>query len=390
MDRQLSGFALLLLLSTIVALITRRLRVPYSVGLVFAGGVLWFSHAPALIELSRDLLFLVLLPPLIFEAAFYIRWEDLRQDLAVVLTLATGGVALAAMVVAGGMQWLAGWPWISALAFGFLIAATDPVSVIAAFKEARVTGRLRLLVEAESLVNDGTAAVGFALVVAIAEGTAPGTGQVLLQLGYTLVGGIAAGLAVAAIALGLARRTQDHLIEIASTTVAAYGSFLLAQRFQCSGILATMTAGLVIGRFGARGTLTEKGRESAGDFWEYAAFVANSLIFILLGTRLAQQRLAVAGPAMLGIVLVLVGRAVAVYACCAAFHRSAHKVARGHQHILLWGGLRGALALALTLGLPEGLPERNEVAAVTYAVVAFSVFVQALTVVPFLRRLGYI
>ena len=391
MDRQLSGFALLLLLSTIVALITRRLRVPYSVGLVVAGGVLWFGHAPSLIMLSRDLLFLVLLPPLIFDAAFYIRWEDLRKDLPVVLTLATAGVVLAAFVVAAGMHWLAGWGWLGAFAFGFLIAATDPVSVIAAFKEARVVGRLRLLVEAESLVNDGTATVGFVLVIAMAQGTAPTTGQVLLQLAYTSVGGIVAGLAVAAIALCLARRTQDHLIEIASTTVAAYGSFLLAQRFQCSGILATMTAGLAIGHFGARGNITEKGRESAGDLWEYAAFVANSLIFILMGTRLAQEPLvSLAGTAILGIVLVCLGRAVAVYAGCAVFYRSASKVEAGYQHIMFWGGLRGALALALTLGLPEAVPHRNQVAAVTYAVVAFSVFAQTLTIPPFLRRLGYV
>ena len=391
MDRELGSFALLLLLSAIVALITRRLRIPYSVGLVIAGGILWFSHFLSVMALSRDLLFLVFLPPLIFEAAFYIRWTNLRTDLPIVLTLATAGVVLAGWVVAAGMHYLVAWPWISALAFGFLIAATDPVSVIAAFKEAGVRGRLRLLVESESLLNDGTAAVAFGLVVSVAQGIAPTPRFALLSLAETLVGGILAGSIVAAIALFLAGRTEDHLVEITATTVAAYGSFLLAERFRCSGILATMTAGLLLGHYGSLGTLTNKGREAVGAFWEYAAFAANSLIFLLIGSRLAQQTLApVAGAAIIAILLVCAGRAAAVYAGCAAWARSEHRVDWGHQHTLFWGGLRGALALALALSLPDAIPHRNEVVAVTYAVVTFSVFVQGLTMSPFLRRLGYI
>jgi len=391
MDRELGSFAVLLLLSAIVALITRRWRVPYSVGLVIAGGALWFSHALTVIPLSRELLFLVLLPPLIFEAAFYIRWADLREDLPVVLTLATVGVLLAAMIVAAGMHYLVGWAWTSASAFGFLIAATDPVSVIAAFKEAGVRGRLRLLVEAESLVNDGTAAVAFGLVVAVAQDVQATPQEALLSLASTLAGGILSGLIVAAIALFLAGKTTDRLVEITSTTVAAYGSFLLAEHFHCSGILATMTAGLLIGHYSSLGTMTEKGRESVGDFWEYAAFVANSLIFLLIGSRLAAQTLApVAWAAIIAILLVCLGRAVAVYAGCAVWVRSRYRVDVGYQHTLVWGGLRGALALALALGLPPAIAHRNEVVAVTYAVVAFSVFVQGLTLPPVLRKLGYI
>lgn len=391
MDRQLASFALLLLVSAIVALVTRRWRVPYSVGLVVAGGAFWFTHVLPVIPLSRDLLFLVLLPPLIFEAAFYIPWNSLRADLPVVLTLATAGVVLAGLMVAAGMHYVVGWAWTSAMAFGFLIAATDPVSVIAAFKEAGVRGRLRLLVEAESLVNDGTAAVAFGLVVAVAQGVAPNLRGALLSLAATLSGGILAGLLVAVIALFLARKTDDHLVEISSTTIAAYGSFLLAERFHCSGILATMTAGLLIGNYGSPGTISDKGRESVGAFWEYAAFVANSLIFLLIGSRLAAQTLApVAWPAMAAILLVCLGRAAAVYSGCGVWVRSTYKVDRGYQHTLVWGGLRGALALALALSLPDVIPRRNEVVAVTYAVVAFSVFVQGLTMSPFLKKLGYL
>jgi CPA1 family monovalent cation:H+ antiporter len=149
----------LLLIAGVVAILTRRLRVPYSVGLVFAGIILSLSPFFSDIPFTKDLIFNVFLPPLVFEAAIQIHWKDLRKQFFVILMLATVGVCLSAAVTALGMRYLVGWEWVSALLFGALIAATDPVSVIATFKEAGVHGRLRLLVEAESLFNDGTAAV---------------------------------------------------------------------------------------------------------------------------------------------------------------------------------------------------------------------------------------
>src|SRR5690242_20239493 len=152
---------LLLLVAAVVAMLTRRLRLPYSVGLVAAGmGLALLPLAPK-ISFTKDLIFDALLPPLLFEAAFYLSWNQLRRELPVILTLASVGVVLSGVVTAMGMHFAARWPWPSALVFGSLIAATDPVSVIATFREARVHGRLRLLIEAESLFNDGTAAVAF-------------------------------------------------------------------------------------------------------------------------------------------------------------------------------------------------------------------------------------
>src|SRR3990172_9571041 len=141
---------MLLVTAAVVAIVARRLRIPYMVGLVLAGIALSFLGSVPDITLTKDLLFTVFLPPLVFEAALYIRWGDLRRELAVVLTLATLGVLLSAGITAAGMHVFVDWPWQSAVLFGVLIAATDPISVIAAFKEAGVQGRLRLLVEAES------------------------------------------------------------------------------------------------------------------------------------------------------------------------------------------------------------------------------------------------
>ena len=148
------------------------MRLPYSVGLVAAGILLALAPINIGMPLSADSIFTVLLPPLIFEAALQIRWPPFRRELPVILMLAFVGVAVAAALVAVGMRILVGWGWIGAAMFGVLIAATDPVSVIAAFKEMKVEPRLSLLVEAESLLNDGAAAVGFTVLVAIAGGSA--------------------------------------------------------------------------------------------------------------------------------------------------------------------------------------------------------------------------
>lgn len=383
--------ALLLLIAAVVAMVTRRLRLPYSVGLVTAGILLALFPFTSKIALTKDLIYTALLPPLLFEAAFYIHWDQLRRDFSVVAVLATLGVILSACVTSAGMHFLAGWPWMSAMVFGVLIAATDPVSVIATFKEAKAKGRLLVLIDAESLFNDGTAAVAFSVVVAIAMGHEMGAVEVGLMLIKTIGGGVVCGAGVALAALALAGQTEDHLVEITFTTVAAYGSFLLAEHFGMSGVLAAITAGLVMANFTKFGTISDRGKEAVEAFWEYAAFVANSLVFLLIGMHEADRAFSAMWlPAAVAIALVTLGRAVAVYPCCFLFSHSALRVSAKHQHVLFWGGLRGALALALALGLPPEIPQREEIITISFAVVAFSVFVQGLTMAPFLRKLGEI
>ena len=170
MTYDLSQLGFLLFVSALVAMLTRRLRMPYTVGLVLAGMALNFLHIYTKWHLSKDLIFSVFLPPLVFEAALFINWRDLKKDLPVVALLATMGVLLAAAVTAIGMHYALHWEWGSAIVFGVLISATDPVSVIATFNEAGVRGRLRLLIEAESLMNDGTAAVAFVAALGILAG----------------------------------------------------------------------------------------------------------------------------------------------------------------------------------------------------------------------------
>lgn len=391
MTPDLSQLGLLLFVSALVAILSRRLHLPYTVGLVLAGMGLSLMQVRLQLHLSKDLIFTVFLPPLVFEAALCIRWREFKSDLPVVAVLASLGVVLAAAVTAGGMHYILDWTWGSSIVFGVLIAATDPVSVIATFKEAGVQGRLRLLIESESLLNDGTAAVGFVAVLSVLAGAHYNIASISGVMLFTIGGGVLIGAAVGFISMYLAGRTSDYLVELIFTALAAYGSFFVAEHFGCSGVLAALTAGLVVGNYRPRGSSSESGQHALETFWEFIAFVANSLIFILIGAQEAQQHFrGIWLPVLVAIALVTLGRAVAIYPLCALFSRSRLKVDRRHQHILFWGGLRGALALALALALPDDLPQRDAIVSISFAVVAFSVFAQGLTITPLLRSLGQI
>ena len=385
----IEAIEVILLIGAVVAIIARRFKFPYTVGLVAAGILLSFIPLGISIAFSKDLLFKVLLPPLIFEAALYIHWRELKKDLVPVITFATIGVLLSAGITAAFMHLVLGWQWTMAALFGVLIAATDPVSVIATFKEAKVEGSLRLLVEAESLFNDSTAAVAFVIALTFAMGQTMSAETIAGTLVLSIVGGIGSGLLVGWVCLFIAGRTRDHLVELALTTIAAFGSFWLAEHFHWSGVLATMTAGLLVGNTKALGFVTEKGEESIESFWEFAAFVVNSIVFIILGVNEAYQDLGRSAAAIgVAIIAVIIARAVAIYPLSLLFMRSRWKIESAHQHIMFWGGLRGALALALALGIPESVPYRQEILTVTFGVVAFSVFAQGLTMTPLLSKLG--
>ena len=390
-DLDFALLGLLLFVSSLVAMITRRLNLPYSVGLVTAGIALALLPLGLELRLTPELVFSVLLPPLIFEAAIQIPWRPFRRELPVLLLLVTVGVLLAAAIVAAGMHYIIGWSWLGALFFGVLVAATDPVSVIALFKSVRVDHRLNLLVEAESLLNDGVAAVAFAGLVGIAGGEAATPAAVGGDMLFIVGGGLLAGAIVALPLLAIAGRTTDHLVELTLTTLAAWGSFLLAEHFHFSGVLAALTAGMLVGNIGWMGSISDAGRGHVLAYWEYVAFLANSIIFLLIGAREAQMPLMVViESACVGVGLSLLGRAAAVYPVAALFRRGRLAVPSRYQHVLWWGGLRGALALALALALPANIAERGEIITVTFAVVAFSIFVQGLTMEPLMRRLSLV
>jgi CPA1 family monovalent cation:H+ antiporter len=396
MDESLRQIVSVLAVAMIVALAARRVKLPYTVGLVIVGVVLALSKADFGLPLTRDFIFDLILPPLLFEAAITLSWPELRRDILPILVLSTFGTIMSAGVVAWAMAWLLGWPMSSALVFGALIAATDPVAIIAMFKDNKVKGRLRLLVESESLFNDGAAAVLF--VMALAWSQSPENTQTSIGMIGAMVlivaGGIAIGALCGGAALIVAWRTSEHLIEAALTMVAAYGSFLVAEYFHVSGVLATVTAGLMMANFRllrGKSFLSPRGQEFILGFWDFAAFLANSVVFLLIGVAVAAMPFRSYGAVLLtAVVVVLLGRGLTIYPLSLLFLRSRWTISLREQHILWWGGLRGALALALALSMPPILPLRDEIVVVTFGVVAFSIVVQGLTMPLLLRRLGFL
>jgi len=379
----------LLLVACLIAMLTRRLGLPYIVGLVAAGFLIALLPESPNLPLSRELIFNVLLPPLVFEAALQLDWRRFRDELPLTLTLAFAGVAVATLVVAAGMHWLVGWSWIGAALFGALIAATDPVSVIAAFREMGCLPRVSMVVESESLLNDGVAAVAFAVLSAVAAGASPTAANIAPAFLWTLGGGIVIGVAVSAAILLIVGRTDDPLVEITLTTIAAYASFLIAERFYASGIISALAAGLMTGSIGPARVFSTHGRDRVRWAWEFFAFLANSIVFILIGMNVASQPIHRLGSAaaVAAILLVLAGRALSIYPLSALFIASRWRLRPAFQHTLFWGGLRGALALALALAVPVQVPERDAIILTAFVVVAFSILVQGLTMPWLINRL---
>jgi CPA1 family monovalent cation:H+ antiporter len=245
-----------------------------------------------------------------------------------------------------------------------------------------------MVVESESLLNDGVAAVAFALLSAIAAGASTGA-SIIPPFAWTLGGGIVIGLAVSSVTLVVVGRTDDPLVEITLTTIAAYSSFLLAERLHASGIIGALAAGLLIGNLGWSRFLSDPGRDRVHWAWEYFAFLANSLVFILIGMNVASQPSGEIGwAAVIATILVLAGRGLSVYPLAALFSASRWRLPANYQHTLFWGGLRGALALALALAVPPIVPERGAIIVTAFLVVAFSIVVQGLTMPFLIRRFG--
>lgn len=376
----LAAIGILLLVACLIAMLSRKLGLPYIVGLVVAGFVISLLPNGPDLPLSRDLIFYVLLPPLVFEGALQLDWKSFKGELPLTLTLAFVGVSMAAGIVTLGMHYLVGWSWIGAALFGVLIAATDPVSVIAAFRQIRVPQRLSMVVESESLLNDGVAAVGFAVLSAVATGASPDAVSIVPAFLWALGGGVVIGFIASEAMLLIVGRTDDPLVEITLTSIAAYGSFLVAEHFHASGIISALTAGLVIRNIGA-GVLSQAGVERVHAAWDYFAFLANTFVFMLIGMNAANQPLRALGSdaAFIAIALMLAGRGLSLYPLSALFHRSRWCLPAPYQHVLFWGGLRGALALALALAVPRAVPERGAIIATAFLVVAFSLLVQGLT-----------
>ena len=380
----------LLLIASLVAIAVQRFRIPYSVALVVVG-LLITLQSPLQIELTPELILALFVPPLVFEAAFHLNFRDLQRSLPAILLLAVPGVIITTLIVGGILKFGTQLNFPVALVFGALIAATDPVAVVALFRTLGVPKRLAVLIEGESLFNDGTAIVLFnlMLVVAITGHFTP-----LESLGNFLrvsIGGLAVGLVLGWLVSLLIARVDDFLIETTLTTVLAFGSYLIAEQLHFSGVLAVVAAGLVNGNLGSQG-MSPTTRIVLFNFWEYFAFLANSLVFLLIGLQVnIPDLVAHWQPVLWAILAVLIARVVVVYGLSWISRRAIEPIPLNWQHVLNWGGLRGAICLALALSLPASLgSDRDLLQVMAFGVVLFTLLLQSTTMKPLVRWLKII
>ena len=377
----------LLLIVSLVAMAVRRFRVPYTVALVVAGLLITFQSA-AQVNLTPELILALFVPPLVFEAAFHLNFSDLRRNLPAIMLLAVPGVILTTLIVGGILSLALPLGITAALVFGALIAATDPLAVVSLFRKLGVPKRLAVLVEGESLFNDGTAIVVFNLMLATAlTGHFDLIGS-LLDFIRVAIGGILVGLALGWVIARLIERVDDYLIETTLTTVLAFGAYLAAERLHVSGVLAVVAAGLINGNIGPRG-MSPTTRIVLFNFWEYVAFLANSLVFLMIGLKVNIPALVQSWQSIMwAIFAVFVARMVVVYGLSYISNRVAEPISASWQHVLSWGGLRGAICLALVLSLPASFGTQAELLQVmTFGVVLFTLLVQGTTMSPLIRRL---
>ena len=387
--------------TVVVAIGAARSGVPASVGLVLVGLAVSIVGPGVGLPVAPGLLLAIVLPGLVFEAAFRTDLAVLRPSAIPVLVLAIPGVVIVAAVVALVLTLTTGLSPTEGFLVGAMVAATDPAAVLSTFRHATVPPRLATMVEMESLVNDGTGIVLFALALELLGGRAS-LGDALVSFVVRVAGAAVLGLAVGWVAARIVRRVDDHLAELTITAVLAYGTYLTAEAAGLSGVIATLVAA---GTFGAlaRNGLTPRAIEAIDVVWEFAAFLLTAGVFLLVGVSIHPGVLGQAAGAIgWGIVAILLARAAVVYGLigggsailgriAVARRRSpapAEAIPRAWLHVLFWAGLRGAVSVALALSLPAGLANRDVIQGVTFGIVLFTLIVQGSSAGWVVRRSG--
>jgi CPA1 family monovalent cation:H+ antiporter len=386
-------FVGLVTVAGLVGVVGHRLAIPYTVALVVLG-LIAGSLLQIDLQVSPDIVLLVLLPGLVFEAALRIDVDDFRRTFGGVVLLAAPGVLVSAAIVAGVLFVATGLPVQLGFVVGAMVAATDPVAVVSTFKQLGSPRRLATLIESESLFNDGTALVVFTVAVQAVLGPVTAL-DVVVSVVTIIVVSTVIGLAAGWVASRLIAAVDDHLVELTLSVAAAYGTYLVADLLNQSGIIATVVAGLLIGNHARRVGMNERSLEALDTVWEFAAFLLTAVVFLLIGLAISFGDVVAALPWIAwGVVAILVGRAIVVYVLLGGASRLI--LGKGHRHglpvawlhVLFWAGLRGAVAIAMALSLPVDFPQRELFQEITFGIVLFTLLVQGTTVEWLVERVG--
>ena len=386
----------LLAAAVALGLVARRVGLQLTVVLVVVGFLAGWAgeplgfEAPLRGERFEQVVVYLFLPVLVFEAALGLSVRAFFRNLGPILLLAVVALLVSTVLVGGALTLALGIPVAAALLFGALISATDPVAVVAVFRELGVSERLLTIVEGESLFNDGVAIVLFGILLEAALGSKVSIGSGVADFVLVFFGGAAVGVALAMVA-ALLLPWIDRLLATGLSVGLAYGSFVVAEHvLGLSGVLAAVAAGLTLAGF-APSRASAEARLSLTEFWEGLGFVANALLFLLIGLAIEPGLLAEqAGAIALAVAVVLIARALAVVPLVSALDRfgKVGRVGRRNEAVLIWGGLRGGVALALALALPESLEQRDQFVAMTGGVVLATLLLNATTIAWLIHRLG--
>ena len=348
------------------------------------------------IGIRPDIVFYILLPVLIFESAQNIKFQKLREVSIEIMLFATVGMLTTAALVAVLLAWILKAPIIDMLLFGIIIAATDPVAVLAIFKRYTLPEKLKLMIEGESLLNDGTVLILYSILVALVIDNSPfAFGKSILQIMWAFGGamllGAFAGLVTARI-LQAWHESSDNFISPCITIITALMTFLFAEYIMgTSGVIAVMTAAMTFTNCQFKGQaykVSPQNQRIFSEFWKSLGAIAHSILFFLLGVEMGAHIFAVPLMSIVWVIIVvLVSRSIAVYACSALLQLFKKKILLSWQHILNAGGLKGALAIALTLMLPKTYPHRTLMLCSTFVVVLFALIVNTTVMQVILKRM---
>ena len=396
----LLALVLILSLSVIAQPVSRYLHLPEASILVLLGFIVSELLVYARIDTGlragnfQALIFYVFIPILVFESAYNIDKQALKNNLLPILVLAIIAMLLTCFITAAllfyGIGHEAGFPWLAALITGAILAATDPVAVVAKLKEMKAPHRLSVLLEGESLFNDATAIVLFGLFLSMAAATQStvvpvsleSSVDVIIQFLIIFVGGALIGLVIGLLLGALQKIIKQNVINAVISLVAAYGSYLVAEHLMVSGVMSTLMAAisfsLLIGRNKKQLTDSLAATIEIKYLWQVLAHIANVSVFVVMGAVITIDMFEQRWLAMLiAIVALLIARAVSVYGVLAIFSMGSLKIPVASQTVMVWGGLRGAVTLALALSLPTSLDYWWTIQSIAFGVVIFSLFVQA-------------
>ncbi len=377
------GFVVALLIAAlVVGVVARRFRLPYAVLLLVASLPL-HRNAPGF----EPALFFIFLPALVFEAAWQLDLLVLRSVLWPIVFLVVPGVLVTTLAIAWLAHTFGGLPFPEALLLGAILSATDPVAVVAIFKNLKVPPELATIIEGESLLNDGIAAILYSVItIVVVAKSVPGPLEIGWDALRTSVGGAAVGFGVALVLTFIVRFAQDTMLDIVATLVGAYGAYLIADHFGMSGIFASLVVGASLRAF-PQFPLDEEAVDAVDQFWGALAFIANALVFLLLGLRIDVVRI-VHEPAL--VLATLAGLVLSrVFIAYVALPRMGMRGERASwTHAIALAGMRGALSLAFALIIPDSAPYRSQIIDAVFGAVTITLVVQGLAIGPILRRLA--